>query len=101
MDIVFDFSFADQLGAFFYDLSEIDAVQYLLFVSECFSDVFLRAEVFYSRIGFLWMLLAAVFFVILSRTVFAPIIGGRAFNLGPDRARSRSKKVKKSEESEE
>lgn len=76
---------SERVGSFFYDLSQVDAVQYLRFVAECFSYVFDLAEAFYTRIGFIWIIIAVVFFSVLTRVIFAPILGGR-LNLGQDRA---------------
>lgn len=80
----------DSIGAGFYDLSQSDAIKYLDFVVECFSYCFQLAEAFYTRIGFIWIILATVFIVIVSRVIIAPIVGGK-LDLGPDKSYNNKK----------
>lgn len=66
----------------------LDAAYYLRLVSTWISQVIFKCYSFFEEIGFLNMIVAFLFASVVFRLIVLPLIGGRSFDLGMDKAKN-------------
>lgn len=94
MEFTFDFSQLDLIPSWF-SISSEGAESYLSIVAGWFLSLIEYMLFLFDSVGFLWIIAACIFIVVMTRVVFLPIVGGRGLNLGSDRAQLRRRRREK------